>query len=67
MDYEEYFRLFYLIKIIRINQGLSVFDVKVIMNMIKKMKLKNVMKHIDIIGEDQMNDHNKIDFMLNLN
>jgi len=52
MDYEEYFRLFYLIKIIRINQGLSVFDVKVIMNMIKKMKLKNVMKHIDIIGED---------------
>ena len=59
----KFFRLFYLIKCMRIFKALDKFDVVVIMGFIKVCSKRQTLKAIKknpAIGDDTLSDHNKI-------
>lgn len=57
------FKVFYLLKVIRLIMGLKVFSINKIMKAIEFTKLKRSQQNIKdnrAIGEDILNDHNNI-------
>ena len=65
----ESFHHFYLIKIIRLDTGLRLFNVQIIMAKVKlimKAHLEDIVENDPILAEDQDSDQNKITMMINI-
>ena len=69
-SHEKFFRLFFLLKIVRIARLLRAFDIKAIVRKIKyftKLAMTMKMKNDPLIAEDTLQDHNSFDFLMKWN
>ena len=67
---DKFWRLFYLLKMTRIYYGLDMIDVGYIMNRIKNYSIKRIKNQIienPDLGEDTLNDNNKITTIMHVN
>ena len=64
---DSFYRLFFLIKVVRIKWGLKLIDVGPIMSAFQNLahrRIKRMIEENPAIGEDQLNDHNNINRMI---
>ena len=69
MHADTYYRLFYLLKVIRIDKGNDLFDVSDIMANINTYYRSTMQEKIEtdhILAEDVLNDNNNIEFLMKL-
>ena len=67
MHLDSYYRLFYLLKVIRISKGAVLFDVPEIMGNINRYFRNQMLVKIQTdhdLAEDMLNDNNNIEFLL---
>ena len=67
--HKKFFRLFYLIKVIRIKRAFKAFDIRAMLIKIKdftKRKMKEKIKDDPLLAEDTIADHNNVNLLMNI-